>query len=978
MIVTQRFSRERPVSMAQGRNGELIVVQGNGIRPARWNGDGEAVDAGMNAPTAAPTVALQGGPLYYVARVDITKPGACYYAPPVVTFASDGSSARQAKAASYLNQASVGEIRVLDGGKGYTTQPSVELSDTHGKGAVIEAVLDGDGSSPPEDPTDDPKTGLTDWDIVENGGSNAQFAGIGGVNGRFFYYDLPINGNGTFEVPLYYYVRNADRTQIFCFSSRTGFTDKLRYTVSGMSSGSGAILRIRWFGGAFISACVQFGREENFYEGAARLDTAERQRYGAGYSDNDTVRVTINPIRGDSSKKVVIEGMTRGNENNAASPRYRVKELVLKNGGSGYLVAPQIKITSDSGFGAYATCKVKNGRITEVTLENSGGGYKTAPTVEVVSGGAEAFAVARPHLRGTYQCYYRYVDNTPESKGGPIPSNLSPLKEVDAGEGMASASWTVAAPSGRAAKAELWRSTSNQATTLYRVASISGTTFSDSLTDDELRDPDREGYAAMPIVLPNGELNANRFGIPPSDKSSVVRFQDRFWYGVDTGEDEPNHIYYSEVDEPESVPDSNEIILQQNARDADRLRALIPFGSTLLLMQERHAFSLTFAKTPILDAQVDPIAYRGCLNQRSWDIYDGVCYVLDQYGIYAITPTGQVENLSAPIDNMFRTDIDFSKSTWAFMLVEAKTKTLRAFVAFKEDSSSGHPSRVLCYSLDTKAWWVEKYPQRVSGGAQVRMSNGDFRCIYAAQSGPVLLNEGFSDLARGSVVSVSLTNGGTGYRTPPAVTATGGCGATFQASINNEGNVTAIWITSPGFGYQNGSLVIGPPNDPNAENAVQATAAFTATPLSVDIPLYPTYRFKGGSAPYATESNDPKAATDTQRTITLHYEPQQKTCEVSLRTYYNNAASPRPNVALRTRGVGFSHSLVDNAARYDLAALTGTTGSDSGIASALFAGRTLADIQSSDKYISVELVGARKSTHPLTFYGLDIAGVAGK
>lgn len=986
MTITNRFSRKAPVSMAQGRHGELIVVQGNGVRPARWSGSGAAVDAGMNAPAAAPTVSVNGPAEYYVARVDINKPGACYYGPPEVSFVLDGTSTREAKAASYLNQASVGEIRVLDGGKGYSEQPSVELSDSHGKGAEIEAELDIPETGP-DDPTNSKKTGLTGWEVVQGPPFSDELDLETVYKTKWRAYgpvSIPIaNGSGRIQKRIFIGLGQTcnGRPQI-------GAIDiDIPYSVSGVKNGSGAELRIGFSGHSFNGAtCVENGNNcfcsfDFFYSWG--VSGVSASKYGANYADDETIEVRL-PAAGSwdgtkyvpspDSKTLIIRGYTNGNENNTSAPRYKVKSLTLKNGGSGYLVAPQIKITSDSGFGAYATCKVKNGTITEVNLENCGGGYKTPPKVEIVSGGAEAFAVSRPHLRGTYQCYYRYVDDTPEDKGGPIPSNLSPVKEIDAGEGAASLTWTFAAASGRAKKVELWRTTGDQAVTLYRVAVITGSSFTDSLTDDELRDADRTDYAAMPIVLPNGEVNANRFGIPPSDKSAVVRFQDRFWYGVDTSGDEPNTIYYSEVDEPESVPDTHEIILQQNAKDADRLRAMIPFGSALLLMQERHSFSLTFAKTPLLDAQVTPLAYRGCLNQRSWDIYGGVCYVLDQYGVYSITPTGQVEPISEAIDNLFRTEIDFGKAAWTFVLVDAKTKTLRAFVPFKEDNPSGYPTRALCYSIDTKAWWVEKHPQRLSGGTQVRLSNGDFRCVYAGQSGPLLLGEGFADLGRGSVVSVSLVNAGMGYRTPPKVTATGGSGAMFQASINGEGSLTAIWILSPGHGYTSGALSIEPPNDPNCTVPVQATAVFTATDSTSDMPLYPTYRFKGGNAEYATEADDPKAASATPRDITLHYAPLPKSCEVGLRTYYNNAAAPRYNVAPRNRGIGFRNDTIDNAVRHDMGSAVEATGSGTGIATAMFSGKTLADTQSGDAYVAVELVGPRKGVDPVTFYGVTISG----
>lgn len=986
--ITNRFSRKAPVSMAQGRHGELIVVQGNGVRPARWSGSGAAVDAGMNAPESAPNVTVNGPAQYYVARVDINKPGACYYGPPEVSFVLDGSSTREAKAASYLNQASVGEIRVLDGGKGYTEQPSVELSDSHGKGAEIEAELDIPETGP-DDPTNSKKTGLTGWEVVQGPPFSDELDLEVAYKTKWRAYGpvtIPItNGSGRITKRILIGLGQScnGRPQI-------GAIDiDIPYSVSGVKNGTGAELRIGFSGHSFNGAtCVEnanncFCSFDFFYSWG--VSGVSASKYGANYADDETIEVRL-PAAGSwdgtkytaspDSKTLIIRGYTNGNENNTSAPRYKVKSLNLINGGSGYLVAPQIKITSDSGFGAYATCKVKNGTITEVNLENCGGGYKTAPKVEVVSGGAEAFAVSRPHLRGTYQCYYRYVDDTPEDKGGPIPSNLSPLKEIDAGEGAASLSWTFTSASGRAKKVELWRTTGDQAVTLYRVAVITGLSYSDSLTDEELRDADRTDYAAMPIVLPNGEVNANRFGIPPSDKSSVVRFQDRFWYGVDTGGEQPNTVYYSEVDEPESVPDTNEIILQQNAKDADRLRALIPFGSTLLLMQERHSFSLTFVKAPLLDAQVTPLAYRGCLNQRSWDIYGGVCYVLDQYGVYSITPTGQIDNLSDAIDNLFRDAIDFGATTWAFVLIDAKMKILRAFIPFREDNPSGYPTRVLCYSLDSKSWWFEKYPQRLTGGTQVRLSNGDFRCVYAGQSGPLLLNEGLADLGRGSITHVSLVNAGSGYRTPPTVRATGGTGATFQASINAEGKVASIWITSPGYGYTSGALTISAPDDPSTENKQPAEAVFTATDNSSDMPLYTTYRFKGGNAELVSEANNPEASSEIPRGITLMYAPQPSSCEVALRTYYNNSRSPRYNVASRNRGIGFTYSTVDAGARYDMAAPTTATGNDTGVATALFAGKTLSDIKSADRHVAVELAGARKNHEPVVFFGVDIAGTA--
>ena len=142
----------------------------------------------------------------------------------------------------------------------------------------------------------------------------------------------------------------------------------------------------------------------------------------------------------------------------------------------------------------------------------------------------------RASFRGKYQCYYRYVNDTvPEEQGGPLYSNLSPLTEIDTDTGKGRITWTIDAPP-EGLKAEIWRSSSNQSTTLFQVASLDGTTatdgkitFIDDLNDHELTDAKREEqtredgtyrrceFSAMPILLPNGELNANRFGVMDKD-----------------------------------------------------------------------------------------------------------------------------------------------------------------------------------------------------------------------------------------------------------------------------------------------------------------------------------------------------------------------------------------------------------------------------------------------------------------------------
>jgi hypothetical protein len=73
-----------------------------------------------------------------------------------------------------------------------------------------------------------------------------------------------------------------------------------------------------------------------------------------------------------ANKTIIIEGYPPGHANNTSTPRFSIKSITITNAGSGYVVAPEIQITSASGFGAYATCKVTNGAISSVLLSQAG------------------------------------------------------------------------------------------------------------------------------------------------------------------------------------------------------------------------------------------------------------------------------------------------------------------------------------------------------------------------------------------------------------------------------------------------------------------------------------------------------------------------------------------------------------------------------------------------------------------------------
>ena len=1009
--IDDRFSPSRPISVAIGRYDDVYIAQG-GVRPARWAGSGLCTDAGIDAPANKPKIEIDSAAHYYVARTDVFKPGAVYYAPPTVGYEFDGTegpSFRKAKAKAYLEQSSVAEIRQDDGGKYYPSEPNVVLGDSHGKGAKITAVLDSPAAYV-ADADNNPKTGITGFEVISDGppwGDEANLPndGTAAVYGIWPFADVPLSrdGIGTAVCDRRYF------SATNCTGGVSSYFIEYRteYEVTGFAGGTGAVVRV--IGGGFSYLGADCTCSPNFcyfsFQPPTLLDDVAPKKLGKDYSEAADIAILVPPISiYDFQLNRMVDytfGLPGGGKNGAnaehwakaiiircyqgSDPRnpgggggYPVKLMEINEQGSGYLVAPQIKITSSSGFGAYATATVKSGKIESVKLENGGGGYKTPPEVEVLAGGAEGFAVARPHLRGLYQCYYRFTDATPEDRGGPIASNLSEVVEVDVGEAATALKWTYEeSPSQRASHVELWRSTSGQATTLYRVArkQAGGPSIHfDDLTDEELRDPDRKDYAAMPILLPNGEINAMRFVPPPEDKEVVVRFQDRMWYGV--GGELPNAIYYSETDEPESVPGENEVIVQQNDRDSDKLSAMIPFGQTLFLAQERHLFSLTFSQIPLLDGQVAPVAFRGCINQRCWTVHEGYCYAADRYGLYRFNQGGSVEQLSDAVRDEFEDGIDWSSATWDFLSLDFGTKTVRLFVVHKDDGASTKPTRALCYDIQSQTFWWEKFPQQITSSTQATLADGTFTTVYACQSGLAQIDQDATDLARGCILTARVTNRGAGYRTPPKVTALQGKGARLQAALNTDGGVASIWIFEPGYGYSSSDLVLSPPDDPRVppENRVQAEATIEASDLGEDLPVWVTYHFKTGNVEYPTDLADPKAGAEQRRDIRLSYKPAGDRNEVSVRMYYNNSNHPRPNVAERERGTGFVDSTVDPASRLDLGYMLDEYGYDNGVARAIRTGKTIEDVRSNDRHVSVEICGPRRTEDPVVFYTLDVFG----
>ena len=589
-----------------------------------------------------------------------------------------------------------------------------------------------------------------------------------------------------------------------------------------------------------------------------------------------------------------------------------------------------------------------------------------------------AQAIMRATLRGKYQCYYRFVNKSvPENEGGPLYSNLSPVSVVDTNDGCASISWSIPSTIPSGYEVELWRTSSNQSTTLFKLKTLASgvTTFFDDLNDHELTNAKRketsewDEFAALPILLPNGELNANRFGVmdKTGDFAVAVMFQDRLWYGADTSNKRPNSLMFSETDEPESCPDINEIIIQQNLRSADYMTALIPYAGALIACQSRHCHRLTYVSQPLLDVATFLLAYRGCCNQRTWDIYEGIAYIMDDQGVYSLDPQGKLEPLTVGIDDLFQDQIDWSKRKWFIVRADRRLNVLRCSVSFKGDEGV-YPTRQLCYSLDYKAWWVEVYPTNLIGSTDCRSQSGNVERIWGNTEGKIYrLGRGLLDDGVGAITSVTITNSGRGYKQPPKIVAYGGSCAEFQCSLNTDGQISGIQIRQCGTGYADGTLMIDPPE----AGGEQAVATFTVS--NGTLPVF--YSFRSGNMEFTTDSQEPKAQTANNRQVSVVYQPTDESSVLNLETYYNGASYPRSNVVTRDRGTGFVHSEDVPAATLNMQKTSLQDSEAHGVARAIFSGRTLDDMSGTDRHIAVGLSGKQSDSGQVTLHVVDIYGV---
>jgi len=734
----------RPMSFFQGRFGDVYGVDGMG-RGVRWDTSSTTAEPiGLQKPAHAPSVNVGTTVGEYVSDVVIVKGGAGYASEPEVSFVG-GDPTTAASGLAVIRNGRVAGVRLTERGKDYQGPPAINFSGGVGSAPSFDVSVSGRVAgvtinSGGDDYTQTPACTASPADEYVY----VQYHGL--LDGSTVSFFSLTDTTGVTNDTVYYATSVA--------TSRFKITDSLGGTPITISSGitSGGcnipLPRIEFSTAQGLTAVAATGAHAEVSIANGKVSNVRVLDGGTAATTNGTAVI----VGGGGSGAVVTPDM-----------RYQVVSVTAATSGEGYYAAPIITIrnseTDVSGGGAIVESTIDDeGRISGTTVIN-GGEYSEIPDALILDTSVEATAKMRSSMQGKYFCVVRYIDDTPSQRRGPISSSISDYAEIDIPDGAGSIEWsfTHTAVDDRVHAMELWRSTADQATVLFRVATILKTDpewtdgYTDTLAEPQLVDNERDGFGILPVTLPSGQINARRMGVPPGNFCVGVMFQDRAWYAVDSTGERPNSLLYSEVDEPESVPPLNELIVQNNVGRSDKIVALVPLGADLLIAQQSHLYKLAYVAQPVIDASITLVGYRGVLNPRCWATMGGVAFLADSYGMYAFDG-GAEDPLSVPIDNYWRDGtIDMSKSDQFHLAADFETKTVRFYYCKQADTA---PTRALCYCVATRAWWEETYPEAVTASSVASFDNA-LRTITS--SGGMFFREGGVEDPQGPVPYDMLT-----------------------------------------------------------------------------------------------------------------------------------------------------------------------------------------------------------------------------
>jgi len=369
---------------------------------------------------------------------------------------------------------------------------------------------------------------------------------------------------------------------------------------------------------------------------------------------------------------------------------------------------------------------------------------------------------------------------------------------------------------------------------------------------------------ALPVLNTDGTLNARRFDAPPSGMKVVVAHGGRYLYmaaGSSADEDERLAVYFSYVNEPESVSSSqNKITLERPSDGDDEIVGAVP-GDTLYILGRHHVWMFALGYDPRYEASSRIIADRGACNHRCAKWQDGALYCMDDFGAWRLKG-GVVEDISEPVRNLFRDSVNWNArgvdDDWFFVSTDHAEGLVKFWVIYHEDGNITKPTRAIVFNAKLDQWAdTDSYPGGFCGTAQTVVA-GKTRPIFGGASGKIFTT---SDTACDFVgIGATATFAGTTVTVSgfPALTGTVG-GKVYCYETNATNPVAILTLTSTasgsltvsenvttrfGAGYDSGRVLVevsvtGTVTSAASTTLVDTSAAFgTGTAGLVGVPVH--------------------------------------------------------------------------------------------------------------------------------------------
>lgn len=179
-------------------------------------------------------------------------------------------------------------------------------------------------------------------------------------------------------------------------------------------------------------------------------------------------------------------------------------------------------------------------------------------------------------------------------------------------------------------------------------------------------------------------------------------------YSIKPASAEDNTIYYSEANQPVSVPYRNAYTVPQDGED---VTGGMNFGSYLYVIKRRRMYRMSTRNDPVQDGRVYLGITRGCVNNRCHVVANETCYLLDEGGVYAFSSDALGEPASPQIQDFFRRDsfasyrVNWAASRFFHAVHSPQEEIIRWYVAVGEDL---YPRHALSYCYTLKRWSLDK------------------------------------------------------------------------------------------------------------------------------------------------------------------------------------------------------------------------------------------------------------------------------